>query len=85
MGRTIEEFRKVKLVYVDGCHVDAEINGNDKQIIEFVIMCNMANSDINTQIKEIELEADTVGFPGCSARTVVYPFNYNESYKCYIY
>ena len=45
----------------------------------------MTNGDINTQIKEIEIEADTVGFIGCSARIIIYPFNYDESAKCYLY
>ena len=45
----------------------------------------MTNGDINTQIKEIELEADTVRFIGCSARTIIYPFIYDESAKCYLY
>ena len=34
---------------------------------------------------EIEIEVDPVGFIGCSARIIVYPFNYNESAKCYLY
>ena len=77
--------KNIKLVYVNGDYTYTRINGSDEEIIDFYNFNNMTNGDINTQIKEIEMEADTVGFPGCSARTIVYPFNYNETSKCYLY
>ena len=75
----------IKLVYVNGDYTYTRINGSDEEIIDFYNFNNMTNDDISTQIKDIEIEADTVGFVGCSARTIVYPFNYNESSKCYLY
>ena len=77
--------KNIKLVYVDGDYTYTRINGTEEEIIEFYNFNNMTNGDINTQIKEIEVETDPVGFTGCSARTIVYPFNYNELYKCYRY
>ena len=77
--------KNIKLVYVDGDYTYTRINGNEKEIIDFYNFNNMTNGDINTQIKEIEMEADPVGFTGCSARTIVYPFNYNKSSECYLY
>ena len=77
--------KNIKLVYVNGDYTYTRINGTDKEIIDFYNFNNMTNGDINTQIKEIEIEADPVGFFGCSARIIVYPFNYNESSKCYLY
>ena len=77
--------KNIKLVYVNGDYTYTRINGSDEEIIDFYNFNNMTNGDINTQIKEIEVEADTVGFIGCSARTIVYPFNYNETSKCYLY
>ena len=77
--------KNIKLVYVNGDYTYTRINGTEEEIIDFYNFNNMTNGDINTQIKEIELEADTVGFPGCSARTIVYPFNYNETSECYLY
>ena len=79
--------KNIKLVYVNGDYTYTRINGTEKEIIDFYNFNNMTNDDITTQIKEIEIEADPVGFVGvgCSARTIVYPFNYNESSKCYLY
>ena len=77
--------KNIKLSYVNGDYTYTRINGTEEEIIEFYNFNNMTNGDINTQIKEIEVEADTVGFTGCSARTIVYPFNYNETSKCYLY
>ena len=77
--------KNIKLVYVNDDYTYTRINGSDEEIIDFYNFNNMTNGDINTQIKEIEIEADTVGFTGCSARTIVYPFSYNESSKCYLY
>ena len=77
--------KNINLVYVDGDYTYTRINGTEKEIIDFYNFNNMTTDDINTQIKEIEREADTVGLTGCSARTIVYPFNYNESSKCYLY
>ena len=45
----------------------------------------MMMADIDKQVKAIEIEVDPVGLIGCSARTVIYPFNYEESAKCYLY
>ena len=77
--------KNIKLVYVDGDYTYTRINGTEEEIIDYYNFNNMTNDDINTQIKEIEMEADPVGFTGCSARTIVYPFNYNKSSKCYLY
>ena len=77
--------KNIKLVYVDGDYTYTRINGTEEEIIDFYNFNNMTNGDIDTQIKEIEMEADTVGFTGCSSRTIVYPFNYNESSECYLY
>ena len=77
--------KNIKLVYVNGDYTYTRINGTEEEIIEFYNFNNMTNGDINTQIKEIEVEADTVGFTGCSARTIVYPFNYNKASECYLY
>ena len=77
--------KNIKLVYVNGDYTYTRINGSDEEIIDFYNFNNMTNGDINTQIKEIEIEADTVGFIGCSARKLIYLFNYDESAKCYLY
>ena len=77
--------KNIKLVYVNGDYTYTRINGTEKEIIDFYNFNNMTNDDINTQVKEIEIEADPVGFTGCSARTVVYPFTYNKSSECYLY
>ena len=77
--------KNIKLSYVNGDYTYTRINGTEKEIIDFYNFNNMTNGDINTQIKEIEIEVDPVGFIGCSARIIVYPFNYNESSKCYLY
>lgn len=77
--------KNIKLVQVNGDYTYTRINGSDEEIIDFYNFNNMTNGDINTQIKEIEIEADTVGFAGCSARIIVYPFVYDESAKCYLY
>ena len=77
--------KNIKLSYVNGDYTYTRINGTEEEIIDFYNFNNMTNGDINTQIKEIEIEADTVGFPGCSSRTIVYPFNYNEASECYLY
>ena len=77
--------KNIKLVYVNGDYTYTRINGTEKEIIEFYNFNNMTNDDFATQITEIEIEADTVGFTGCSARTIVYPFNYNKSSECYLY
>ena len=77
--------KNIKLVYVNGDYTYTRINGSDEEIIDFYNFNNMTNGDINTQIKEIEIEANPVGFIGCSARTIIYPFNYDESAKCYLY
>ena len=77
--------KNIKLVYVDGDYTYTRINGTEKEIIDFYNFNNITNGDINTQIKEIEMEVDPVGFTGCSARTIVYPFNYNKSSECYLY
>ena len=77
--------KNIKLVYVNGDYTYTRINGTEKEIIDFYNFNNMTNSDTSTQIKEIEIEVDPVGFVGCSARTIIYPFNYDESPKCYLY
>ena len=77
--------KNIKLVYVNGDYTYTRINGTEKEIIDFYNFNNMTNGDTNTQIKEIEIEANAVGFVGCSARTIVYPFTYNEFSKCYLY
>ena len=77
--------KNIKLVKVNGDYTYTRINGTDKEIIDFYNFNNMTNDDINTQIKEIEIEVDPVGFIGCSARIIVYPFIYDESYECYLY
>ena len=77
--------KNIKLSYVNGDYTYTRINGAEKEIIDFYNFNNMTNGDINTQIKEIEIEADPIGFTGCSARTIVYPFNYNKSSECYLY
>ena len=50
--------KNIKLVYVDGDYTCTRINGTEEEIIEFYNFNNMTNDDINTQIKEIEMEAD---------------------------
>ena len=77
--------KNIKLVYVNGDYTYTRINGTEEEIIDFYNFNNMTNGDINTQIKEIEIETDTVGFAGCSSRTIVYPFSYNGTSKCYLY
>ena len=77
--------KNIKLSYVNGDYTYTRINGTEEEIIDFYNFNNMTNGDINTQIKEIEIEADPVGFTGCSSRTIVYPFTYNKSAKCYLY
>ena len=77
--------KNIKLVYVDGDYTYTRTNGTEEEIIDFYNFNNMTNDDINTQIKEIEMEVEPVGFTGCSARTIVYPFNYNKSSECYLY
>ena len=77
--------KNIKLVYVNGDYTYTRINGTEKEIIQFYNFNNMTNGNINTQIKEIEIEAYTEGFIGCSARKLIYLFNYNESAKCYLY
>ena len=75
----------IKLIYVNSDYTYTRVNGTEEEIIDFYNFNNMTNSDTSTQIKEIEIEVDPVGFVGCSARTIVYPFNYDESAKCYLY
>ena len=77
--------KNIKLVYVNGDYTYTRINGTEEEIIDFYNFNNMTNGDINTQIKEIEIEADTVNFIGCSARKLIYLFNYDESAECYLY
>ena len=75
----------IKLIYVNGDYTYTGINGTEKEIIDFYNFNNMLNTNIDTQIKEIEIEANPVGLIGCRARTIVYPFVYDESAKCYQY
>ena len=75
----------IKLIYVNSDYTYTRVNGTEEEIIDFYNFNNMTNSDTSTQIKEIEIEVDPVGFVGCSARTIIYPFNYDESAKCYLY
>ena len=77
--------KNIKLVYVNGDYTYTRINGTDEEIIDFYNFNNMTNGDINTQIKEIEIEADTDGVTGCSSRTIVYPFIYDKASECYLY
>ena len=77
--------KNIKIIYVNGDYTYTRINGAEKEIIDFYNFNNMINSDINSQIKEIEIEANPAGLVGCSTRTVVYTFSYEESAKCYLY
>ena len=77
--------KNIKLVYVNGDYTYTRINGIEKEIIDFYNFNNMMMSDINKQIKEIEIEVNPVSLIGCTARTIVYPFVYEESAKCYLY
>nr|DAO57251.1 MAG TPA: hypothetical protein [Caudoviricetes sp.] len=77
--------KNIKLVYVNGDYTYTRINGTEEEIIDYYNFNNVTNGDIDTQVKEIEIEADPVGFTGCSARTIIYPFTYNEASECYLY
>ena len=75
----------IKLIYVNGDYTYTRINGTEKEIVDCYNFNNIMMADIDKQVKEIEIEANPVGLIGCSARTIVYPFFYDESAKCYQY
>ena len=77
--------KNIKIIYVNGDYTYTRINGTEKEIVDFYNFNNMMMADIDKQVKAIEIEVDPVTLIGCSARTVVYPFSYEESAKCYLY
>ena len=77
--------KNIKIIYVNSDYTYTRINGTEKEIIDFYNFNNMMKADIDKQVKAIEIEANSAGLIGCSARTVVYPFSYCKSAKCYQY
>ena len=77
----------IKLIYVNGDYTYTRVNAEftESEIVDYYNFNNMLNADIDNQVKEIEIEANPVGLIGCCARTIVYPFVYDESAKCYLY
>ena len=77
----------IKLIYVNGDYTYTRVNADctESEIIDYYNFNNMLNVDINKQIKEIEIEVNPAGLIGCSARTIIYQFVYDESAKCYLY
>lgn len=78
---------EIKVTFEDGDFLYTKINGSEMEIINYYNDNNFlaSCSDENKQVIEIGIEINPVGFIGCSARTIVYPFTYNESAKCYLY
>ena len=77
--------RNIKLTLVNGDVINTKINGTEQDIINHYNDCNFLLNNKDEQVKEIEIEGNTQGLIGCSKRTIIYPFTYNQKAQCYLY
>lgn len=78
--------KNIKVKLVNGDSFSTRINGTDNQIINHYNDNNFFNSNINEQVKEIEIELSKDELmTGQRSGKKVYMFNYDKKKDMYIY
>lgn len=78
--------KTIKVTFVNGDFLYTAINGTDNQIINHYNDNNFFNSNLDKQVKEIEIELNQNELlKGQRSGKKVYLFNYDKKKNMYIY
>lgn len=78
--------KTIKVTFVNGNHVYTTINGTDNQILNHYNDNNFFTSNLNKQVKEVEIELNQNELlRGQESGKKVYIFNYDKNKNMYIY